>query len=275
MSSLDLSNKFVSNIEEPPLNKEEFKEAIKELHDTSFLKFPRIEKTYTDPQIPSQIYCLHSFVPSKGATPDKNGIYGMVKFRGSFGTLQEANERSEYLIRNVDSYNSILTGYVGRPFPLTSDNKKFCSEVHEIDLNKKTDEIISKDMKSKRDEEKRVIKEIQEKEQKLLEDVKEKDIENNPEHMGENYTMLRVKRSQLIYTFNENVKKMNQIIKSLRDTENMILKIDQESPEHKNEYLTRYQNARKECGLEKPEHFMEFLDKDEPFVELLEKITYE
>ena len=111
---------------------------------------------YADPQIPSQIYSLHSFVPSKGSTPDKNGVYGMVKFRGSFSSIQEANERSEYLIRNVDSYNSILTGYVGRPFPLTNNNKKYCTETNEVDVNKTTDEIVSKDIKSKRDEEKRV-----------------------------------------------------------------------------------------------------------------------
>ena len=274
MSSLDLSHKFTSSVDSPPLTGEQFQNATKELNDQSFLKFPRIEKTYADPQIPSQIYSLHSFVPSKGSTPDKNGVYGMVKFRGSFSSIQEANERSEYLIRNVDSYNSILTGYVGRPFPLTNDNKKYCTETNEVDVNKKADEIVSKDIKYKRDEEKRVVKEIQEKERKLLEDVKEKDIDNNPEDMLENYTMLRVKRSQLIYTYNETVQKMNQIIKSLKDTESKINKVDETSPEHKEEYMTRYNNARKECGLDKPEHFMEFLEKEEPYHELLDKIEF-
>jgi hypothetical protein len=274
MSSLDSSKKFTSSVNTPPLNPEQFEEANKELNDQSFLKFPRIEKTYADPQLPSQIYCIHSFVPSKGATPDKNGLYGMVKFRGAFQSINEANERAEYLIRNVDSYNSILTGYVGRPFPLTDDNKKYCTETNEIDINKKTDEVISKDIKSKRDEEKRTIKEIQAKEKKLIEDVKEKDIENNPEDMLEHYTMLRVKRSQLIYTFNETVSKMNQMIKSLKSTEQQINKVDETNPEHKREYMERYNNARKECGLDKPEHFMEYLDKEQPYHELLNEIEF-
>ena len=273
MSSLDLSQKFTSNIASPPLNQEQLSEAMNDLNDQSFLKYPRVEKTYADPQIPSQLYSLHSFIPSKGSTPDKNGLYGMVKFRGSFATIQEANDRSEYLIRNVDSYNSILTGYVGRPFPLVVDNKKFCTETNEVDLNKKTDEAISKDIKSKRDEEKRITKEIHEKERLLLEDVKEKDLENNSEDILENYTMMRVKRSQLIFTYNETVAKMNQILKSLEQTDSKIREEDEKSLKNKKEYMDRYQKARTECGLDKPEHFMEYLDKDQPFVELLHKIN--
>ena len=100
-------------------------EAYKELYETSFVeKFPRFEKLYADPPLPNQVFSLISFVPAKGATPDKDGVFGMVKNRGNFATEQEADMQAEKLIKTVDSYHSILSCYTGRPFPL-SKNKKY------------------------------------------------------------------------------------------------------------------------------------------------------
>jgi hypothetical protein len=134
------------------LTENDVSHAMKELNVTSFVdRFPRVEKFYADPNIPSlQTYSLISFLPAIGATPDKDGVFGMLKVRGTFGTEEEANLKAENLIRTVDSYHSIYHIYTGRPFPLTN-NKKYINEVLEIDLKKKAVEINSTEIRKKRD----------------------------------------------------------------------------------------------------------------------------
>ena len=94
------------------LTEEEVKSAKSELIVNDFVyKFPRFERFYSDPQLQNQNYGLISFVPSKGATPDTDGDFGMLKIRGTFSTEDEAMLRAEYLIRNGDSYHSIYSCY--------------------------------------------------------------------------------------------------------------------------------------------------------------------
>ena len=262
---------FKLDIEVPPLNDEEFKHANEAHNDTSFLKFRKVDRHFADPLFQNQVYSLHSFAPAKGATPDENGIYGVMKIRGTFQTPQEAAQRSRYLIKNIDSYNPIITGYVGRPMPLVADHRKFCEDNDEVDMNKKTEDVVNEDLREKRQEDKKVIKEIKEKEKKLLEDVKE-DKEVDPQ---EEYKMLRVKRSQLIFTYNETMNKMKQMIESMEKAEEEINKLDKEDETYKDDYMERYLSARDEAGLggeESPDNFMKYLPRLESFRELINKV---
>ena len=133
------------------------KEAVNELSVKDFVqKFPRFEKFYADPKLDSQVHTLVSFFPSKGATPDSDGVFGMLKVRGTFATQDEADLRAEYLIRNVDSFHSLYHTYVGRPFPLAV-NGKYISETKEVDIKKKIVETTSEEIRKKRDEERKEI----------------------------------------------------------------------------------------------------------------------
>ena len=156
----------------------------------------------------NQVFALHSFIPSKGASPDEDGIFGMIKFRGSFATEREAAEQAESLIGNVDSYHKIYHSFVGRPFPITISSD-FSAETTEVDLNKKTAKVISEDIKDQKEKDKREIKEIKEREKNLLEES-EKDIDP-----FDNYVTLRVKKAQLIWTYLETQKKMVQMKESI------------------------------------------------------------
>lgn len=139
----------------PALTDKEADNAMEELNITSYigLDFPRRDKSFVDPSIVNQVYSLFSFVPSKEAKPDKNGVYGYGKIRGCFATDIEANQRAEYIIRNVDSYHPIYHGFVGRPFPVTASSE-YSAEVNEIDIKKQMTESISTDVKNKKLEEK-------------------------------------------------------------------------------------------------------------------------
>lgn len=238
------------------LSEEEVSNAMKELVVKEILQFPRIEKNYADPHIPGQLICLHSFVPAKGSSPDKDGVFGMVKCRGVFASEKEADERAEFLVRNVDSYHSIYHSYVGRPFPL-SRNSRWVAEVNEIDLKKKMGESIDKDVQDKRADERKAMREIQEREKLLKEDVS-KEIDPY-----DRYTELQVKRAQMSWTYVETIKKLeeykNIILKARADISSM----DSENPDYRDKYVDKYMKAREETGLKSDDGtFMDYLTKD-------------
>lgn len=220
------------------------KEALKENYDTSFTdKFPRFEKFYADPQITNQTFGLVSFTPTKGATPDKDGIFGMLKVRGTFATEDEAMLRAEYIVRNVDSYNSILNVYVGRPFPLAA-SRKFIKDTTEVEVKKKITEETSGNIRSKRDEEKKTIQEIEERQKELLADVEK--TEEDPYDL---YTELMVKKAQLSWTYKETMRKMEEMKRSIIKAREDIARMKEENPDYHAQYMDKYLEARKKAGL--------------------------
>jgi len=242
------------------LTEADVKQAMAENNVNVFTRrFPKVEKFYADPVVHGQIYSLVSFVPSRGATPDKDGVFGMLKVRGTFATEDEAMLRAEYLVRNVDSYHSIYHTYVGRPFPLAASNK-YISDTVEIDIKKKVTEETSAQIRQKRDAERQTIKEIEEKEKELLSDVAKKPEEIDP---IDTYTELRVKKAQLSWTYLETLKKMNEMKANIIKAREELVKMDADHPECRAEYMTRYKDARKKSGLpETDESFMKYLGDD-------------
>jgi len=240
------------------LTKDEVSDAMKELVITEFTtKFPRVEKFYADPSIPNQVFSLVSFVPSKGATPDQDGVFGMIKVRGNFASEDEAMLKAEDLIRNVDSYHSIYTTYVGRPFPLAS-TKKYVRDTTEVDMKKKVVEETSKEVRKKRDEERKIMKEMEEREKELIADVEKKD-----EDPYDLYTELMVKKAQLTWTYSETQKKMNEMKNSIIKTRADLVKMKEENPDYHEQYMDRYMTARKKAGLPADDNsFMKYMAED-------------
>lgn len=253
--------KLDGNIER--LNDEQLKEAMKDLNKTSFVeRFPEVERRYADPQIMGQKIGLVSFIPAKGASPNSQGIYGFAKLRGNFATENEANEQAENLIRNIDSYHQIYHTYVGRPFPLTTSSD-FSKEISKVELQKQMASSISEDVKQKREKEQKDIEEIKNREKELLEDVKKAPEENKDDY----YTTLRVKKAQLVWTYNETQKKLKQMAGSIARARYEIEQLDKTDPSLKESYYKRYMDARKQAGLSTSKvdtdtSFMKFLVED-------------
>jgi hypothetical protein len=236
------------------LSEEQVESAMEDLNKRDFLsKFPKVDKFYADPQHNNQVYCLHSFVPAKGATPDNSGVYGMIKCRGAFGSMQEANDRAEYIVRNVDSFHSIYHSYVGRPFPL-SRNPDYVKEVSEIDIRKEIVDNVSSDIRKVKDEERKQIDEIKERERKLVEDT------TKPEDPYDKYTTLRVKKAQVSWTYLETMKRLEDMKKIILKTREEITEMDDENEDYKQQYLDRYYSARKEAGLGVDDSFLKYLE---------------
>lgn len=263
MSKSDRGDRvYKSSVGAPPLTDEQAEAAMATLNVTSYVdKFPMIERQYADPAIPLQQFGLISFVPSKGATPDADGVFGFAKIRGNFQTKGEANERSEFLIRNVDSYHTIFHAYVGRPFPITL-SEKYCSDVAEIDIRKKATETISEDVKAKRDYQKQEIDEIKNREKRLLEEGKEDYVEDP----FERYVTLRVKKAQLVWGYKNTMDQLNKMKDVITKTRADIAAQDAENPDFNTRHYDRYMSARKEAGLpdemSTEDNFIKYLCED-------------
>jgi len=242
-----------------PLTEEETSSAFSCL--VKDIRFSQVDRQYADPPLSGQKYVLVSFVPSKGATPDADNIFGMMKVRGVFGTEEEANERSEFLIRNIDSYHDIYTAFVGRPFPVTTTDG-FSQNVKTIDIRKKTTELISEDILSKKYQEKNEMEEIQRREKELLSESK-KAQNNEPEDPFDVYIRLQVKKAQILWTYHETKKKMIQMQDIIHNSKEEIRELDQENPDFLERYREKYMEARRQSGIkDDDDSFLKYLGKD-------------
>lgn len=260
----DRINKWRPEQSAPDLTAEQSELAFNELNNTSFTdKFPRVDRTYADPIIPMQYIGLISFVPAKGATPNENGVFGFAKLRGNYSNEIDANQRAEYLIRNVDSYHQIYHTYVGRPFPITSSSK-YSAETSEIEIRKEMTTDISTGIKEKKMEEQATIRDMKEREEKLLEEAKIGEVDPYDE-----YITLRVKKAQLSFTYLEHIKKLKEVKGIILKTRKQLEEMDEKYPEYQNTYYEKYMQARKDAGLKETKeqadsNFIKFLVEDEP-----------
>ena len=225
------------------------------------------DKYYCDPALHNQQIGLVSFIPSKGARPDKDGFYGMMKLRGNFVSEIEANQRAEDIIKNYDSYHQIFHCKVGCPFPITN-SLDYSNEVKEIDIKKKTTEIISEDILTKKKETAEEMKDIKQREKNLLNQSKE--VLKNPDTPIEpydEYIMCHVKRSQLLWTYKEAVEKIDKMKTSYIASIERIKELEETNPEFKDTYKQKYMEAREAAGLktEDDSSFIQFMNYDIEF----------
>ena len=255
----DKNNKWKPEQFKEPLTNEEFDSAFKVLNNTAFTeKFPKIDRTYADPAIALQNIGLISFIPAVGATANSNGVFGFAKLRGNFSTEMEANQRAEYLIKNVDSYHQIYHTYVGRPFPITVSSD-YSAETTEVEIRKEATKTISSSIKEKKEKEQQEVREIKEREELLLSESKRE----SPDEY-ENYITLRVKKAQLSFTYMEHLKKLEEIKNIIIKTRKEVVQMDNDNPTFKDSYYEKYMKAREDAGIKETkdksqDNFIKFL----------------
>jgi len=266
---------------------EHMQDAFDTLNKTGFVKkWPKVERFVTDPKFENQKYCLHSFVPSVGAKPDNNGIYGFFKCRGTFHNLDSMNQRAETIIREVDSHHELFHGLVGAPLPFTL-SVDYCEETEDIDIRDSAIKSISNSVAESRERDRRVMKDIKQREMQLLDDTNmvldkktkstrpmndeelaEKKSKMTPEETNEkeldDYIAARVKRATYLYTLVETKKKTDKIKKNFEEVDAALKDIDAQDPELMKKYLDKYRKERERVGLEENHTFIEYLVSDPP-----------
>lgn len=248
------------------LTPEQTKAAMNELyHEEWIKKFPQVDRFYTDTPYNGQIYCMHSFVPSKGATPDKNGLFGFIKCRGTFLTDKEAQKRAKDIIRTTDSYHEIYTSYCGRPFPIGVDVQKYVKETDTVEIKKQAVELISEDIKQKKEEEKQEIEDIKRREQELMKQSSAAE-RNEPMDPMDEYIMTQVKKANLVFTYVRTQEKLAEMRKSIRSAYKRIHELDEIDKTLMDKYHDRYMQARRDAKLpdieNDQENWMKYLCED-------------
>jgi hypothetical protein len=181
----------------------------------------------------------------------------MLKVRGTFATQDEADLKAESLIRNVDSFHSIYHTYVGRPFPLAATKKYIC-ETKDIDIKKKVVETTSEEVRKKREEEKQAMEEIKEREAELLKDVGKSEVDPY-----DRYIELMVKKSQLTWTYNETMKKMNEMRANIIKSRSELAELRSQNEDYHTQFFDRYMEARKKSGLPDDDNsFIKYMCED-------------
>jgi hypothetical protein len=233
----------------PVLTKEEYEEAKKILLKNEFskYKFPRSLKTRVDPPITGQTYSLHTFIPSPGATPDSDGVFGILKNRGNFPSREEADEHSEMLIRKIDSWNEIFIGFVGKEFPLTLKGD-YCKDTKEVDVRNKLDEVALANLKKKREKDQKDLDDIKEREAKLLEETKVDKMMAKDDI--EYYTTLRVKFATLCHTIEDLEKRYRDANKLASEARDEIKKLNSEHADYSKQYIEKYTKALTDAGID-------------------------
>jgi len=214
------------------------------------LDFPKRTKFRVDPHLPGQSFGLISFIPSKHAKPDPQGCFGVLKLRGTFPTMSEADRWAENIVRNYDSYADIDFVYVGKDFPLMIDNTIYTETTREIDIRKKMEETVKEHLKSKKEEEKKEIDEIQERQNRLLNEHKQNEGMIEPDIDLDYYTQLRVKKANAQHMLDECKKRMNECNEVIEKTQQQIDEVDEKHPDFKQEYFQKYKNALQSIGAD-------------------------
>ena len=261
----DSQTRFTPDTNTKPLAGDELTNAIASLDNMAFTKkFNKVDRNYADPPIHLQNIGLFSFIPAKGATPNKNGVFGFAKMRGNFASEDEASVRAEMIIRDIDSTHTIFHTHVGRPFPVTI-SEKYAAETSEIDIRRETTEAVSTSIKDKKATDKRIAEEIAAREKLLMEDVSD-DRDQEAVELDE-YITFNVKNAQLSWTYMEHINKIKEIKGLIQKTRLQIVDADKSNPELKNLFYDKYTSARTKAGLklsgdDMKNSFMRYLVED-------------
>ena len=237
------------DINRQPLNAEEFENAKQCLLKKNYIeeKYPNTMKSRIDPKINRQSYGLISFIPSKNAFPDADGLYGIMKFRGSFETIPDAEEYADKLIREHDSYAEIDIVRIGYEFPVMANNDIYTSSTREIDIRQKVEDIVRADKITKRNAENKEIKNIQDRRKQLIDPTHAEERDKAVEDI-DMYTQLRVKKANALMAINESKKTIGTAESIIDKTNEDLLRLEQDHPEFKDEYLERYYKALDSVG---------------------------
>src|SRR6476620_1966252 len=102
-------------------------------------------------------------------------------------------------------------------------------------------ESISSNIKKKKQEDEKEIRDIKEREAKLFEESeKAKTGEEVDSKSFDSYTTLKVKKAQLTWTYLEHEKKMREIERILVKTRRELFDLDNEFPDYALGYLEKY-----------------------------------
>lgn len=243
----------------PPLNPAQLEAASGDLLDTTMMdtSYPKVERRYAYPAYKGQKFVGLSFVPSLTAVPDKDGFFGMLRVWGTFDSPEEGEAHGRTVITQHDSYHPYHLGRTGYPLPITTD-RKWSETVSRVDLQAKTERVVSESVKEKIGQEKAMVKDMMEREKALL-DEQDPDREEEPEDQLATILTRRYEQLRTIMRARAKVRNYKRmLLKSQRDFESFRERVgDAAFGEMFSEACGRIVKARAEGGVSCSKDFLE------------------
>jgi hypothetical protein len=211
----------------------------------SLIHFPRERKRNQDILLKNQDYFIFTFIPSKGAKPDSDGCYGAANFRGTFRSVEDAENHAVTLVRDVDSYYDYDIGYTGQFFPLLDPSATQYHEQDdkEVSLDPNHADSITKEYINKRKEEdKKEIKSMEKRRKDLIEDTKQTVIDKTT---LEYYTEVQVKLASIKAKRDEYLKCIEDCKVAATKASVELDELDEKYPEYRTTYIEQYKKALK------------------------------
>ena len=219
----------------------------------------------SDPEVLHQSIGLISFIPSKGATPDSQGSFGVLKLRGNFSTATEAEKWCENLIRNYDSYSVNELVFVGKEYPLFKDNRAFYKgQFVDEDLKDIMTKIVKVYLKEVEDKRKAEQKDMLDRQSQLrINENKELDKSSI-----DYYIVLNVKKAYNLHQMKEAESNIETALKVIENTQKDISDMEEEFTHFRKDYLDQYIQANIKAGnSEESDTLIKYMvDEDERVV---------
>lgn len=223
------------------LSPSELKNARKDLS----VYYAKRETVYADPPYKNQSFCLFSWVPSEKATPDENGVYGMMKFRGAFDSEDEMNTRAEFLVNHCDSFHRIYHAPIGRPLPITL-KEEYVRDIKFAKQSSSDDDVIHTSVKKDQENEANVQKELHDR----MKIIKEEETTAPIVEPLDEYIQQKVKiafNMAAIDNFLRQIEKAKSVIRLANDS---IMTSDLEHPDFCGKFIDKYNETRSSVGID-------------------------
>ena len=218
----------------------------KEAEQSQTITYPKVVRKMDDPPIANQMYGNLSFMffddPKTLSTGKK--VYGFCKVRGVWPTETTATDDSKRIIREVDSRFQIRIAPIGAWVPLTNENA-FCRDLLDV-TSKENDmnQLRSEAVKQKEGEQRRIMKELRERE----EEVKEEDIYDDSTTL-KYYAMKRVTEMRLTEACELNRQKLDKTTHNQLKVRIELKQLERENSQYTSEWIECYNQEREKSGL--------------------------
>lgn len=229
-----------TNSDRKQLTKEQMKEAKSLIKKDFISSFPRDRRLKSDPPIHGQKYGLVSFIPSLGAKADKDGCFGVIRYRGSFNSVEEAQDQGLLILKKYDSFAEMDIVPIGDDLPLMIDNTSYTDKTYEVDVRATIDRVTKEQKQKKMEDEKKAKLEILEKERKLKDATNSIEKEQHEEDTLDYYTMLQVKKAQAQHSLEAAKKRIEEMTAVLNKTDEELTTLNDKHPTYKEQYLRQY-----------------------------------
>jgi len=238
-----MSNKIEWLIEDYPVLKNDCvgRAAV----EGQLVSYPKVVRRTQDPPITNQEIGCVSFMLYQEPRKLSNGkpVYGFVNLRGNWPNTSVATIEARKLIKEVDSRYQIKLAPVGAWVPITDENA-FVKELEDVKMNEEEIHLRDSAAKEKREEQRRIEREIRERE----EDLKSGDIYDDPSSLAY-YTMKRVTENKL----NEAVKAQKRTLENtklnLKKVRTELKLLEKNNTDHLENWIDCYNMERRKAGI--------------------------